>query len=119
MIQILSLSSSSLLRSTSVSEIPNIKNFINSWQINICLSFATWDDAVQAHLGQLLAMALTDAEADAAQQALMLCNPRHHLIPPESRGVARCWKDLGGRWTPNPDYAAGVVRRAQEMLTWV
>jgi len=83
------------------------------------LSFATWDDAVQAHLGQLLAFALTDAEANAAQQALMLCNPRHHLIPPESRGVARCWKDLGGRWTPNPDYAAGVVRRAQEMLTWV
>jgi hypothetical protein len=83
------------------------------------LSFATWDDAVQAHLGQLLAFALTDAQANANQRAMMLRNPRYPLIPAGFRGAAGRWKDLGGRWTQNPDYAAGVIRRAQEMLAWV
>jgi hypothetical protein len=46
----------------------------------------------------------------------MARNPRCHLIPAQFRGVARCWKDLGGRWTLNPDYAAGVVRRALQMF---
>jgi N-acetyl-anhydromuramyl-L-alanine amidase AmpD len=79
------------------------------------LSFPTWDLAVQAHLGQLLAMALTDAQANPAQTVMMSHNPRHHLIPSAWRGVAHKWRDLGGRWTQNPNYADGVVRRALEM----
>lgn len=79
------------------------------------LSFPTWDLAVQAHLGQLLALALTDEQANAAQREMMQRNPRHHLIPAAWRGVARRWRDLGGRWTANPNYADGVVRRALAM----
>lgn len=83
------------------------------------LSFATWNDAVQAHLGQLLAYALTDAQATEPQRQMMLRNPRHPLIPAQHRGIAPRWKDLGGIWTVNPAYADGVVRRAQEMLAAV
>jgi len=80
------------------------------------LSFGTWDAGVQAHIGQLLAHALADAAANPLQAAMMLRNPRHHLIPANFRGSAPRWKDLGGKWTANPNYADGVVRRAQEML---
>jgi hypothetical protein len=83
------------------------------------LSFATWDNGVQAHIGQLLAYALTDAAANPAQRAMMLRNPRHHFIPAQWRGTARLWRDLGGKWTANPNYSDGVVRRARGMLAQV
>lgn len=75
------------------------------------LSFDTWENAVQAHLGQLLAFALTDAEANDAQRAMMARNPRHANIPAQLRGAAKTIAGLNGRWTDNSDYATGLVNR--------
>lgn len=79
------------------------------------LSFPTWGHAVRAHLGQLLAYALKDNEANAAQLEMMQSNPRHHRIKPEDRGRVKTVRDLGGRWTANPDYGFNMVRRAQDI----
>jgi hypothetical protein len=77
------------------------------------LSFETWEDAVQAHIGQLLAYALTDEEANEAQRQMMSRNPRHHRIPADHRGQAKTLTGLNNRWTDNPQYADGLVSRAQ------
>jgi hypothetical protein len=76
------------------------------------LSFDSWENSVQAHIGQLLALALTDAEANDAQKAMMARNPRHGHIGPELRGAAKTIGGLNNRWTNNPDYASGLINRA-------
>lgn len=75
------------------------------------LSFGNWNDAVQAHIGQLLAFALTDAQANDAQRAMMAKNPRHSHIAAELRGSAPTIGGLSGRWTDNADYGAGLLNR--------
>ncbi len=79
------------------------------------LSFATWELAVQAHLGQLLAFALTDDQATDAQRVMMQRNPRHAEIAPELRGSAPTLRGLNNRWTSGGNYAASVVARARAM----
>jgi hypothetical protein len=76
------------------------------------LTFDSWENAVQAHIGQLLAFALTDGEANEAQKVMMAKNPRHGRIPTELRGSAKTLAGLNNRWTTNPDYAAGLIKRA-------
>ena len=77
------------------------------------LSFGTWDEAVQAHLGQLLAFALRDDEASDAQKAMMKRNPRHANIKAEHRGVAKKLSGLNSAWTDDADYAGKLVTRAE------
>lgn len=76
------------------------------------LSFPSWDLAVQAHLGQLLAFALTDAQANEAQRAMMQRNPLHASLDPKLRGCAPTLRGLNNRWTAAPNYATSVVARA-------
>jgi hypothetical protein len=80
------------------------------------LSFASWEESVQAHIGQLLAFALRDDEANAEQRAMMARNPRHANIAPELRGSARTLAGLNNRWTADPDYAAKLAARANAIL---
>jgi hypothetical protein len=80
------------------------------------LSFATWEDGVQAHIGQLLAYALRDEEASAEQRQMMRRNPRHHRIGLESRGAAKQLSGLNNRWTNDPEYAEKLIQRMQDVL---
>jgi hypothetical protein len=79
------------------------------------LSFGTWDAAVQAHVGQLLAFALRDDEASEAQRGLMRANPRHASIAANLRGVAKTISGLNNNWTADPEYAAKLVTRAEKI----
>ncbi len=75
------------------------------------LSFATWDEAVQAHIGQLLALALRDEEASDAQRAMMQRNPRHAHVKAEARGTVKTVGGLDGTWNGSPDYAEALLVR--------
>jgi hypothetical protein len=79
------------------------------------LAFESWEASVQAHIGQLLAFALRDEDANDSQRAMMQRNPRHHLIAPELRGSAPTLRGLNNRWTSGGNYAASVVARANAM----
>ena len=76
------------------------------------LSFSTWDAAVQAHIGQLLAFALRDDEANDLQKRAMQANPRHANIGADLRGCAKTIAGLDNRWTADPAYASKLVTRA-------
>ncbi|GAB4214037.1 MAG: hypothetical protein OHK0022_51980 [Roseiflexaceae bacterium] len=80
------------------------------------LSFDTWEHGVQAHLGQLLALALRDDQASPAQRQLIAANPRHDHIPTELRGSVRTLADLNDRWTNDPDYGSKLAARANAIL---
>lgn len=80
------------------------------------LSFDTWENAVRAHLGQLLAYALRDDEANDAQRAMMQLNPRFANIPPAHRGVAKTIAGLNGTWSANASYASRLISRLQAVL---
>lgn len=75
------------------------------------LSFATWEAAVQAHIGQLLALALRDEEASDAQRAMMQRNPRHAQIGAEQRGTAKIIAGLDGVWNGTSGYAEALLVR--------
>lgn len=77
------------------------------------LSFATWDAAVQAQLGQLLALALSPEQASQAQREMIGRNPRNDHLAAELRGSAPTVRDLAGRWSSDPAYAQKLVARAQ------
>ena len=76
------------------------------------LSFSSWEESVQAHIGQLLAFALRDDEANDAQRQMMARNPRHGHIGADLRGTAKTVAGLNNRWTAGPDYAAKLISRA-------
>lgn len=75
------------------------------------LSFVSWQVAVQAHIGQLLAFALRDDEADDAQRAMMATNPRHRELAADIRGTAHTLSGLNNRWTNDEQYA-------DKLLAW-
>lgn len=77
------------------------------------LSFDSWEKAVQAHIGQVLAFALRDEEATEAQKQMMSRNPRHGNIPSALRGVAPTVRGLSNSWTSDAAYAEKLVARAQ------
>jgi hypothetical protein len=88
---------------------------LNAWREGA--SFAAWDrDAVQAHLGRLLAYALPEGAGDEYQQALI----RYALdVRPLSwihRGVAVTIVDLNGRWAwPGTEYGQRILSLASRM----
>lgn len=81
-------------------------------KLGLDLTFASWEEAVQAHIGQLLAYALTDAEANEAQREMIGRNPVLGQLPADVRGVARTLAGLNHRWTGGDSYASGLVARA-------
>ena len=77
------------------------------------LAFASWEDTVQAHLGRLLAFALTDGELSPDQLAMIRHAPRYPPLAPEQRGTVRTVGALTGRWdTDDPAYADTLITRA-------
>lgn len=77
------------------------------------LTFASWEESVQAHIGQLLAYALRDDEASEEQRQMIGRNPLLAHLPAELRGVAKKLADLNNRWTGGDSYASSLVARAQ------
>lgn len=81
------------------------------------VSFPSWDDqAIPAHLGRLLAYAVTDDAANDAQRQLidyaMLIRP----LPASYRGVAPTITGLNGRWAvPGKDYGQRIMDLARRM----
>nr|MBA3531070.1 hypothetical protein [Ardenticatenales bacterium] len=59
------------------------------------LSFDSWEKAVQAHVGHLLALALRDDECNDVQRALVHMNPNHSKII--ERGKVKQVKELNGQ----------------------
>lgn len=76
------------------------------------LSFASWEASVQAHLGQLLALALRDDQATDAQRAVMARNPRHAAIDPALRGTAATAGTLGTGWGGGDGYGQRILSLA-------
>lgn len=82
-------------------------------------SFATWkDDAIPAHLGRLLAYALTDAQANATQHVLVTRALRYRPLPSSYRGTARTLAGLDGRWAVGEGYGERIARIAEQIRTY-
>jgi len=77
-------------------------------------SFPTWAyDGIPAHLGRLLAYALTDDQASADQRALIDRALAYRPLPASYRGAAPTIYGLNGRWAvPGTDYGQRIVALA-------
>lgn len=80
---------------------------------SIGLSFKSWNLSVQAHLGKLLALALTDRQCNAAQKAMVRKNPTHMTIV--ERGSVKTLQDLNGRWNNLANYSSNLLTKAKEI----
>lgn len=78
------------------------------------LSFASWQEAaIPAHIGRLLAYALTDEQATPAQRALIDRALALRPLPANFRGVAPTLRGLNGRWAvPGTTYGESIARIA-------
>jgi hypothetical protein len=78
------------------------------------VSFASWkDDAIPAHVGRVLAYALTDTQANPAQQSLIARALTYRALS-QFRGEAPTLRGFGGRWAvPGSDYADRVAAIAE------
>ena len=82
-------------------------------------SFPTWGpDAVDAHVGRLLAYALPVGKENQEQARLIAIAGRARAIPPHLRGVAPTLKGLGGSWAvPGLGYGAALAKRLQTIAS--
>ena len=80
------------------------------------LAFATWELAVQAQLGHLLAYAVA-APANDAQRALLAQDPLLPSVPPADRGAGTTLAGLNTRWSDDPTYGARLAAQATFIKT--
>jgi len=74
------------------------------------ISFPTWEhDAIPAHVGRLLAYALTDVQANPAQRGLIATALQWRPLDKKLRGVAPTLKGLEGTWAVPGDGYAGKL----------
>lgn len=78
-------------------------------------SFATWDNAIRAHVGRLLAYALPDGEGTAAQKALIKEALKVRSLPADRRGCAPVLGGLTGKWAMDPEYDRKIARIANQI----
>jgi hypothetical protein len=77
------------------------------------LRFDSWEASAQAHIGRLLAYALTDASATPDQRALIQQALGVRPLPSNLRGVAATLSGLDGRWAvPGHGYGQHVAELA-------
>lgn len=83
------------------------------------VAFATWkDDSVHAHVGRLIAYALADSQANAAQRSLIAKALGYRPLPSKLRGVAPILRGLNGRWAvPGTTYADSLAKTANAILS--
>ena len=82
------------------------------------VSFESWNGAaIPAHLGRLLAYAVTDDAANDAQRQLIEYAMSIRPLPASYRGVAPTITGLNGRWAvPGKDYGQRIATVANRML---
>jgi hypothetical protein len=80
-------------------------------------SFPTWaEHAVPAHLGRLLAYALTDDQASQPQRDLIAYALAYRPLPASYRGAAPTVVGLNGRWAvPGTTYGQRIIELAWQM----
>jgi hypothetical protein len=80
-------------------------------------SFLSWaGHSVPAHLGRLLAYALTDAQANTTQQQLIASALAYRPLPSSYRGAAPTIARLNGRWAvPGTNYGQTIVALMRRM----
>ncbi|HUP32766.1 MAG TPA: glucosaminidase domain-containing protein, partial [Gaiellaceae bacterium] len=74
------------------------------------LSFSSWDKAVRAHVGRLLAYAIPEGEETPAQRKLIKEALAVRPLPSNRRGCAPTLKGLAGTWATDKQYAKKLVR---------
>jgi hypothetical protein len=74
------------------------------------VSFPRWSDAVDAHVGRLLAYALPKGAGTAEQKRLIAIALSWRPLPDSYRGSARTIYGLQGRWATDRYYAAKLAR---------
>jgi hypothetical protein len=79
------------------------------------LVFATWEEAINAHIGHLLCYALRDSDMNEIQLALSNKSPRKHLIAAPQRGSVKRLIDLNGKWAPGNNYGQAIGSIADSM----
>lgn len=85
------------------------------WEMGI--SFKAWvSESIPAHIGRLLAYALTDAQATPEQAALIDFALSVRPLPPSYRGCAPTIKGLNGTWAfPGVGYSARIAAWANRL----
>ena len=78
-------------------------------------SFATWDNAIRAHVGRLLAYALAEGEETPAQRALIKQALKVRDLSDDLRGHAPVLAGLAGTWATDKQYAKKISKIANEI----
>ena len=81
------------------------------------ISFPTWQAAVRAHVGRLLAYCIAEGAETPAQLKLIEEALVWRALPDDRRGIAPSLSGLAGTWAANKQYAAKIVRVAKEIAT--
>lgn len=77
-------------------------------------SFASWKDAIKAHLGHLLVYSVPQDQWTSAQSALVVSDPRAGFVLGANRGTAQRLHDLDGRWAvPGIGYGSHIAAIAE------
>ena len=79
------------------------------------VSFSSWDKAVRAHIGRLLAYALPEGQETPAQRKLIKEALAVRPLPSNLRGVAPTLSGLAGTWATDKKYAQKIARVANEL----
>ena len=79
------------------------------------VSFPSWDKAVRAHVGRLLAYAIAEGKETPAQRALIGEALAVRPLPKNRRGCAPKLSGLAGTWATDKKYAQKIARVANEL----
>lgn len=77
-------------------------------------SFNTWKDAIEVHIGHVLAYFLTDSEATEVQKKIIYTSPRLPIMTKAGyRGIADKITDLNGKYaSPGIGYGESIINLA-------
>lgn len=83
---------------------------------NVGLTFDSWEDAVRAHVGRLLAYALKQGTGTPGQQLLVDRALALRKLPVAYRGSAPVLRGLNTRWAPSATYSDRIVEIANGIM---
>ena len=79
-------------------------------------SFSSWEIAVSAHVGHILAYMYKDTELNSAQKLFVASDPRARFIPTDKRGSVLILNDLDGKWSfPGIGYGNSIATLANAL----
>ncbi len=90
----------------------------NKWVYGV--SFPSYEHAVRAHLGRLLAYALPKDRRSNEQQACINEALSYRALPLQLHGSAPRWIDLNGKWAvPGQTYGQRIIQIANQIINSV